>query len=152
PFLSALNVRLRTFGVAGAWQVTPKFSIGATVRHQRFLERAATIRFTQSFQTNSIAIQATAKEQNGEVEIEEETDTTFAVGFKWAPIDKISVGGVYKKGPSFVAPFFFAGAVTGGEFVKAADTTFHMPDIAGLGVSVRPIPTLTINADAVRVQ
>jgi long-subunit fatty acid transport protein len=152
PFLSAVNVRLRTFGLAGAWQIHPKFSIGATVRHQRFVERAATVRFTQSFQTSSIAIQATAQEKNGNVEVGEETDTTFAAGFKWTPTDKISVGGVYKKGPKFVAPFFFSGAQTNFEFIKAADTTFHIPDIAGLGVSVRPIPALTVNVDAVRVQ
>ncbi|HEX7830284.1 MAG TPA: hypothetical protein VF787_11540, partial [Thermoanaerobaculia bacterium] len=30
PFVSALSVRQRTFGVAGAWQVHPKFSVGAT--------------------------------------------------------------------------------------------------------------------------
>jgi long-subunit fatty acid transport protein len=152
PFASALDVRLRSFGLAGAWQIHPKFSIGATVRHQRFSERAATVRFTQGFQTNSIAIQATAKEKNGDIELEEETDTTFAAGFKWSPTDKISVGGVYKKGPKFVAPFFFAGQQTNFEFIKAADTTFHIPDIAGLGVSVRPMPALTVNVDAVRVK
>jgi long-chain fatty acid transport protein len=152
PFLSAVNVRLRTFGLAGAWKIHPKFSIGATVRHQRFVERAATVRFTQGFQTSAIAIQATAREKNGDVEIQEETDTTFAAGFKWTPTDKISVGGVYKKGPKFVAPFFFAGQSTNFEFIKAADTSFHIPDIAGLGVSVRPIPALTVNVDAVRVK
>jgi long-subunit fatty acid transport protein len=152
PFASAVDVRLRTFGLAAAWQIHPKFSIGATVRHQRFVERAATVRFTQDFQTSSIAIQATAQEKNGAVDIQEETDTTFAAGFKWSPTDKISVGGVYKKGPTFVAPFFFAGQSTNFEFVKAAETTFHIPDIAGLGVSVRPLPALTVNVDAVRVQ
>jgi hypothetical protein len=33
-----------------------------------------------------------------------------------------------------------------------ADTKFHIPDIAGVGVSFRPIPVLTINADAVHVK
>ena len=152
PFASALDVRMRTVGVAGAWQIHPKFSIGVTARHQRFLESAATVRFTQNFQTNSIAIQATAKVKNGEVELEEQTDTTFAGGFKWSPTDKISVGGVYKQGPKFVTPFFFAGASTNFDFIKAADTSFHIPDVAGLGLSVRPLPALTVNFDAVRVQ
>lgn len=152
PFLSALNVRMRTFGFAAAWKIHPKFSIGATVRHQRFIEEAITYRFNSLFQTSAILIQATAKTKNGQVEVVEETDTTFAAGFKWAPTDKISVGGVYKKGPKFVSPLFFAGASTGGEFVNVADTDFHIPDVAGLGVSVRPIPALTVNVDAVRVK
>ena len=36
--------------------------------------------------------------------------------------------------------------------MKLADTTFHIPDVAGVGISVRPIPVLTINADAVHVK
>lgn len=152
PFVSALSVRQRTFGVAGAWQIHPKFSIGVTARHQRFLETAATFRYTQQFNPKQFLIQATARENNGEVELEEASDTTFTAGFKWAPTDKISVGGVYKQGPEFDAPLFYADANTNFDFINAADTKFHMPDIAGVGVSVRPIPVLTINFDAVQVK
>ena len=31
------------------------------------------------------------------------------------------------------------------------DTTFHIPDVYGLGISYRPIPVLTVNVDAVHV-
>jgi long-chain fatty acid transport protein len=151
PFVSALEVRERTFGIAGAWQIHPKFSIGATARYQRFREAAATFRYTQDFDLSTRSVQATAKTKNGKVEIEEVDDVTFAAGFKWAPHDKFSVGGVYKKGPKFNTPLFFSGAVTNFEFLQVAETSFHIPDVAGLGVSFRPIPVLTINADAVRV-
>jgi long-chain fatty acid transport protein len=151
PFVSALEVRQRTFGFAAAWQLHPKFSVGATVRHQRFEEAAFTFRFTQNFDPSTVSVQATARERDGEIDIVEETDTTFGVGFKWAPTDKISVGGVYKKGPQFDAPLFFAGAATNNEFQQVAETNFHIPDVAGIGVSIRPIPVLTINVDAVHV-
>lgn len=151
PFVSALDVHQRTFGIAAAWQIHPKFSIGLTARHQRFQEAAFTFRFTQNFDPSTISVQATAKSKDGELEIVEETDTTFAAGFKWAPTDKISVGGVYKKGPTFTAPLFFAGAATNNEFLEVAKTSFHIPDVAGIGVSFRPIPVLTINVDAVHV-
>jgi len=153
PFTSALDVRMRTIGISGAWQIHPKFSIGLTARHQRFQEAAFTFRFTQFLDPSTISVQATAKEgENGQLEIVEETDTTFAAGFKWSPTDKISFGGVYKMGPQFTAPLFFAGAATNNEFLQVADTTFHIPDVAGLGVSVRPLPVLTINLDAVHVK
>lgn len=153
PFTSALDVRMRTIGLSGAWQIHPKFSIGLTARHQRFQEAAFTFRFTQFLDPSTISVQATAKEgDDGQLEIVEETDTTFAAGFKWSPTDKISFGGVYKMGPQFTAPLFFAGAATNNEFLQVADTTFHIPDVAGLGVSVRPIPVLTINLDAVHVK
>jgi long-subunit fatty acid transport protein len=153
PFISALDVRQRTYGLAFAWALHPKFSVGATVRHQRFQEAAFTFRFTQLLDPSSISVQATARlDDNGEVEVVEETDTTFTGGFKWTINDKISVGGVYKQGPEFDAPLFFAGAQTQNEFIKLADTKFHIPDIAGLGVSVRPVPALTVNLDAVHVK
>jgi long-chain fatty acid transport protein len=152
PFVSALQVRQRTFGLAGAWQVHPKFSVGATVRHQRFLESAFTFRFTPQLDPKQVVVQATARVENGAVEIVEETDTTFALGFKWSPWDKLSVGGVYKKGPQFDAPLFYADSSSDFDFGQVATTSFHIPDIAGLGISVRPIPTLTINADAVHVK
>ena len=152
PFVSALDVRQRTYGLAAAWQIHPKFSVGLNVRHQRFQEAAFTFRFSQNFDPSSVSVQATAKQNDdGELEIVEETDTTFGVGFKWAPTDKISVGGVYKKGPQFTAPLFFAGAATNNEFLNVAETSFHIPDVAGLGVSVHPLPVLTINFDAVHV-
>jgi long-subunit fatty acid transport protein len=151
PFISALSVRMRTYGITGAWQVHPKFSIGVTARHQRFQEQAATFRYSQRFQLKQVIIQATANEKDGDVDLIEQTDTTFSVGFKWSPKDWLSVGGVYKQGPNFDTPIFYADANTNNEFITAANTNFHIPDIAGLGVSVRPIPALTVNADAVRV-
>ena len=127
-------MRQRTFGIAGAWQLHPKFSVGATVRHQRFLESAFTFRFTPSFNPKNVIVQATARADGADVEIEEETDTTFAVGFRWAPMDKLSFGGVYKKGPEFDTPLFFADSASQFNFNQVADTVFHMPDIAGLGL------------------
>lgn len=152
PFLSALSVRQRTFGLSAAWQMHPKFSVGVTARHQRFQESALTYRFDTFFNPKQILIQATAEERNGEVELVEATDTTFAVGFKWAPVESFSVGGVYKQGPEFEAPLFYADLNTGFEFGEAAKTKFHIPDVAGLGISYRPVPQMTLNVDAVHVK
>jgi long-subunit fatty acid transport protein len=145
-------VRQRTYGVAGAWQVLPTFSVGATVRHQRFLESAFTFRFNPSFNPKQVVVQATAKVNGSKVEVVEEADTTFALGFKWTPMDRISFGGVYKQGPEFEAPLFYADTSSQFNFAQVANTKFHTPDIAGIGISLRPIPVLTVNIDAVHVK
>jgi long-subunit fatty acid transport protein len=150
PFLSALKVQERTLGVAGAFQVG-KFSFGATVRYQRFNETAFTFRVTPTFDFSSISVQATSDIRGNADQAKDVHDTTFAGGMKWAPNDKFSLGAVYKQGAKFAAPTFAANENTNFKFVKAADTIFHIPDVYGVGVSVRPIPVLTINADAVRV-
>jgi len=153
PFISSNDVQQRTFGLAGAYQVTPKVSIGATARFQTFRESAFTYRVDPNFNFSSISLQTTADiDSAGNVTPKDKTDVTFAVGFKWSPIEQLSFGGVYKMGPSFEAPLYAATVDTGLEFVHVADTQFHIPDIAGIGVSYRPIPVLTINADAVYVR
>jgi hypothetical protein len=151
PFLSSVKIQEKTFGVAVAFKVGT-FSFGATARSQRFNETAFTFRVTPTFDFSSISVQATSDIRNNNDVAKDKSDITFAGGFKWAPNDKFSLGGVYKQGAKFVAPTFAANDATGFEFVKAADTTFHIPDVYGAGVSFRPIPVLTINADAVRVK
>ncbi len=155
PFISALDVEQRTWGVAAAWQVRPSLSIGATVRYQTFKEGAFASRLEDLggiYRISQVFVQATARRtESGGLELREESDLTFGVGFKWLATDKISLGGVYKIGPKFKAPIFASDATTNYLFETQADTTFHIPDSAGLGVSLRPIPALTINVDAIHV-
>lgn len=152
PFLTAVDVQQRTFGLAVAYKFG-KWSLGATGRYQTLKEAAFTYRVSATtFLPQSIAVQATAKPDGDELKNSASKDFTFAAGVKWEPTDKLSFGAVYKKAPTFTAPTFVANSSTGFNFVELAATKFHIPDTYGAGVSFRPIPVLTINADAVRVK
>lgn len=151
PFLSAVNVQEKTFGLAAAYKFG-KFSIGGTARYHRFTETAFTFRVDDQFNFDSISVQGTSDITSQNQSAKPVSDVTFAGGFKFEANDKFSFGGVYKQGASFKAPTFAATVDTGFKFVKVFDTNFHTPDIYGAGVSFRPIPVLTINADAVRVK
>jgi hypothetical protein len=151
PFLSSVKIQEKTFGVAMAFKVGA-FSFGATARSQRFNETAFTFRVTPTFDFSSISVQATSDIRKNTDVAKDKSDLTFTGGFKWAPNDRFSIGGVYKQGAKFAAPTFAATESTNFNYVKVFDTTFHMPDVYGAGVSFRPIPVLTINADAVRVK
>ncbi|HKB78855.1 MAG TPA: outer membrane protein transport protein [Thermoanaerobaculia bacterium] len=151
PFVSAVDIREQTFGLAGAYKIG-NFSFGATARYQRFSESAFTFRLDNQFANiSSVAVQATSDITSNDQKAKPDTDITFTGGVKWAPSDKFSIGAVYKQGAKFKAPTFAANADTNFDFVKVADTTFHVPDVYGIGVSFRPIPVLTIDADAVHV-
>src|SRR6266849_6024640 len=150
PFLSAVTVQERTFGIAAAYKIG-NVSVGATARYQKFNESAFTFRVTSGGDFSSIIVQATRDITAANEKAKDQNDLTFAGGVKWTPTDKLSVGAVYKQGAKFPAPWFALNANTNFQFVKGADTIFHIPDVYGVGVSVRPIPVLTINADAVRV-
>jgi hypothetical protein len=151
PFLSSVKIQEKTFGLAIAYKIG-NFSIGATARSQRFNETAFTFRVTPTFDFSSISVQATSDIRSNTDVAKDKTDLTFAGGFKWAPNDRFSIGGVYKQGAKFPAPTFAATEATNFDYVKVSDTTFHIPDVYGAGVSFRPIPVLTVNADVVRVK
>jgi long-subunit fatty acid transport protein len=151
PFLSAVDIHEKTFGFAGAWKIG-KLSVGGTVRYHRFGETAFTFRVNDTFDFDSISVQATSDITKNNQTAKDVHDVTFAGGFKFEASDKLSFGGVYKQGAKYQTPTFAANSDTNFDFVKVADTTFHVPDIYGVGISFRPIPVLTINADAVRVK
>src|SRR5205085_10805346 len=80
PFLTAVDIQQRTYGIAGAWQIG-KLSLGATARYQTFKEDAFTFRVTSTFDFDSILRQSTGKlKPNGEIEPKDETDLTFSGG------------------------------------------------------------------------
>jgi long-chain fatty acid transport protein len=152
PFLSALDVRERTYGLALAYKFG-NFSVGGAARYQTFNESSFTFRVTSTFDFSSISVQQTGGlDKNGDLTLKDSHDVTFTGGFKWAPSDKFSIGASYKQGAKFKAPTFAATDTTNLLFEKVADTTFHIPDVYGVGLSFRPIPVLTINADAVHVK
>jgi long-chain fatty acid transport protein len=148
PFVSAVDVKLKTYGGAFAFKAGT-VSVGVAARYQKFNEAAFTFREDFDGNPNSIVVQATGKLVDGQLQLKEAHDITWSAGFKWAPRENFSVGGVYKKGAQFDAPTF--GRNAGEEFGLVGNTKFHVPDIAGLGLSFRPLPVLTLNADAVRV-
>lgn len=141
PFGTSVDITLKTFGIAGAWKMG-NLSLGLAGRYQKMSEEAFTIRTDNQF--NPLAI-------NGQI-VDDDHDITFSGGFKWAPSDKFSFGGVYKKGPEFKAPLFFNDLTSNGGFQQYANPKFHAPDTYGIGAAIRPVPVLTISADAVRVK
>lgn len=154
PFVTAVDIQQKTWGAAGGWQLARNFSIGAAVRYQTFRENALTVRFDEFVsRVEQVSVQATGKlGSDGDIKISEESDVSFTGGVKWTVNEKFSVGAVYKQGPSFVAPIFIANVNTDNELLEVAEATFHAPDIYGVGISYRPLPALTLNADGVRVK
>ncbi|MGA7614002.1 MAG: hypothetical protein WBX15_02370 [Thermoanaerobaculia bacterium] len=136
PFGSVVDVSMKTAGVALAWKMG-NLSLGVAGRYQKFNETALTLRADPNGNLLSIIAQ----------QAKDEHDTTFTGGFKWAPSDRFSLGGVYKQGPSFKTDLSFADLTTSNGFQHFANPMFHVPDIAGVGISYRPIPVLTINVD-----
>lgn len=148
PFVTAVDVDLKTIGLSGAWQMG-NLSLGASARYQQFREAAFTFRFNpQTLEVASELVQATFDEN---FNVDYENDITFSAGFKYTVSPRLSIGGVYKQGAEFPAPIFTRVAGEA-DFTETSDVTFHAPDSMGIGISIRPVPVLTINLDAVNVK
>ena len=151
PFTTAVQLREVTLGLAAGWKLG-RVSIGGSARYHRFNESAINTTYSQDFFVQTQDVQTTGRVSGTKVEPGSVHDVTFSAGLKWTPIDPLSVGMVYKQGPTFAAPRYFLDRQSGFEFEKVADVRFHVPDVFGIGLSYRPEETLTINADAVRVK
>ena len=151
PFLSAVEMDMNTWGLSGAWK-RGNFSVGAAARYHQFEEGAFS--FRSDFQGNPLLLvaQGTISDTVNR-DLEKVDDVTFTVGVKHTFNEFISAGGVYKQGAQFDVPIFAVDLSTNTTIDEvSANTSFHIPDIAGLGISIRPIPVMTLNVDAVYVQ
>jgi long-subunit fatty acid transport protein len=151
PYSAAADVQLSTYGGAIGWE-RGQFSIGAAVRYHLFRERADTYRVDLDAvgSPTFVVAQTHGSRIFGR---NADSDFTYVVGLKWAPSSRFSAGTVYKKGPTFPAPVSAGPQAQGAQpDLKLVEVTdFHVPDSLGLGISFRPLPNLTINADAIRV-
>lgn len=138
PFYTEVDIKMQTYGLAAAYKVG-NFSLGVAGRYHEFEEGAFAFRTNLRLQPLSIVAQ-----------VSEDDDITWSAGFKWAVSDRFSVGGVYKLGAEFDTSVIYRD-IEDDEFAVVGTPGFHVPDTAGLGISIRPIPQLTINADAVNV-
>lgn len=149
PFTSFVEMKQETFGLAGAVELG-RLSLGASVRYQSFSQAALTLRYDFDLVPVEALIQATELDEDGDPK--DEDDTTFTAGFKYAFTDSLSIGGVYKQGAEYPTSVYQAVAVGEDFSEEAFPTSFHVPDTAGLGIAWRPLPALTILADAVHIR
>lgn len=149
PFFSTVKIKLQTYGLAGAWKFG-NLSLGVGVRRQEFQEFAQTSR--TDLAVSSVLTQVTQATVDANGNLKKESDTTYTVGFKYQASDRLSIGGVYKKGPKFNTSLYLNDIVGGTGLSNIGNATFHIPDSYGVGLSYRPVPVLTINIDSVRVK
>lgn len=148
PFSTAANLQVETFGFAAAskWKT---LSFGAAVRVHAFEETADT--FRRDLDAPGQPVFTVAQTNAGQLFGRgTDRDVTFVGGLRWSPATSFSVGAVYKKGPTFPAAIEAAEG-PGLPMTMIASTSFHVPTVAGIGVSYRPASQLTINADVVRL-
>ena len=151
-----------SWGLAAAYQVSPAFSVGLglnrvdslnDIREETFLPADDTTeaRFAPASYLPDRSIGTTRL-------LAEEQSWTLLAGFLWRFSDRLSLGGVYRQGPSVTAdataragPVFDPGVPPGA--VIRLRTPLKAPDVYGLGFAARlRNDALTLSFDWVRVE
>jgi len=149
PVGAALDMKITNFGGSAAFKINPKLSVGAGVSLVRYegtsvMDRYQVGNFFESpnYAANNVLVNL---KSTGDA-----TDTAINAGFLLKATDRVSIGGVYRKGSSFdlaataeLGPGHPAFPLP----VLSFPAEFHVPDVVGFGVAVRPIVPLTISVD-----
>ncbi len=151
PFSTFVDIELEGWSLTGAWR-RGALSVGLGIRYSDFAEetRVRRIDLDRAGQPEFRIEQIHGSRLFGS---DHDSDVTYVAGLKWDVNEQWAAGAVYKKGASFPAPVL-AGLAAEGErgLYRMGTPRFHVPDVAGAGVSWRPVPLLTLSADVVWVE
>jgi long-chain fatty acid transport protein len=141
--------RVTNVGLSAAYKVSPRLSLGATVRHTTLdLESFAQVafaypRFAGFSDTFEIASRAS------------DHSLTFNAGLLFTPSSRLSVGAVFKKGATFVLPTTASAvSVVPGSVEReegADEIALTLPDAFGAGLALHLSDRFTLLADVVRI-
>jgi hypothetical protein len=151
-----------SLGLSAAYEVSDTFSVGLGVarvegeidiREETFLPDDDTIgaRFGPATYSPARSVGSTQL-------LAEDTDWVLLAGLLWRLSDKLSLGGVYRQGPTAEAEAIATAGPAFSPYVPAGATqrfrtTLKAPDVLGLGLAVRlPGDALTLSVDWVRVE
>src|SRR5581483_701277 len=148
----SVHYKTEAFGVSGAWKLG-QMSFGLSARRQRFKGISTFADYDVALSGGSIVKGSPSPTLFGRIE-GSDTQYAYTAGWKWASqSENFSVGAVYKSGSDYSVkecnPNSASERCTS---ANALPSSFEVPTQYGAGVSIRPAPGVTLNADVVHVQ
>jgi long-subunit fatty acid transport protein len=148
PTASDIHLRVVSRGVAMGFRLTGKLSVGAELSAASFALDSRTDRY--DFRRVSEADFTPANIRSTAVQKGHGTGLRVGGGILWEPFRSVRIGAVYRHEPSF--PVDVTASAPDNPHVGTCRGRFHLPDVYGVGVSVRPFSFLSFNADYNRIR
>lgn len=138
PYGTSIDLDVTNYGLSGAFKVSDRFSIGASVIYS-------------DFELDSQASRPTASTPFTSTQSGDDNDIAFNVGALFKLTDRLQLGVVFRDGPEFdaEADLFAIGSSSATGFPKP--TEFNAPDIFGVGLSFQPSDSWIVTFDVNRV-
>jgi hypothetical protein len=127
------SLRLQRYGGAAAWSSGP-LAVGASVRREHLEQQTAYV-------PTALGVQPYA----GVSETTDDTSMTWSAGLTWNITHAARIGAAYSSGGSF------SGTRTFPAPTNAQSLELRTPSSIGAGIAIDALPSLTLSADAVRV-
>jgi long-subunit fatty acid transport protein len=146
---STLDLQILNFGAAAALRVRDNLYVGFDLAHTDFELQSTTKRYDfDRFEAADFNTLRDTQVQDGN-----DSATRYGAGIIWDVVPALRVGGVYRRGPSYgvTATTVSEPKMSAARISAACSATFHVPDVYGIGISVRPNAFLNVNADVDRV-
>jgi long-subunit fatty acid transport protein len=169
PARSQLELGISSFGLATGYRLSERWSLGLGVARSNFDLESLTRRYARAERTGDPVADSLTGQFFGPADFREanvanfqqqegnDQDWSWTFGALWRPGSQWSVGAVARHGPAFdfTATFTDGPAspdpgVVDPELSGAA--RFRVPDAYGLGVGWRPVETIVVSCDWMRVR
>ena len=164
PLRSRLELDVVGFGVAGAWKLSGRLSVGLGMAFYDLELASRTERFAVERPTGDPALDVRPGFRYGptdfgpdnvlhiQAEQGEDADVAVHTGLLWRPNRRWSLGAVYRRGPEFD----FSGTFVNGpasdepgqvDASVGGQGTFHVPDVWSLGAAFRASDAMLLTLD-----
>jgi long-chain fatty acid transport protein len=165
PKINSFSLDVVHFGLAGAFRLGDRLSLGAGISLYDFSLFSRTDRYALSPDLGTAPggtfgppLLIAGNLVDTQLQTGDERRTGFNAGFQYQVAPGWTMGGVYRQGPEFD---FDAIYVPGPQAATAPESglqrvtrraRYHMPDVFGLGAAVQPTELTTVTLDVVRVE
>ena len=147
PARASVDLKIVDYGVSLAVRFGEGFSLGIGASDFQYSQTTRLTRF------GFAGFEAANYASNNAIEIDGvdgsgSDHVAVNAGMLWKINRKFSVGAVYRQGPTFHPQAF----VVTTNFSGSTGATFHVPDVYGLGLTLRPTDLFTVSFDYNRVR
>jgi long-subunit fatty acid transport protein len=158
PTINNIRLKIADYGFAGSWHAGSKVLLGGSLNYYRFdfdtLTRRYGVDANHDGVDSPLELLTVTDFSNGALRgfsSQHGNDGAFGfnVGILWQPVDRWSLGMVYRRGPEF--DYQYSTTNVGGAPGLERTTTFKVPDTWGIGLGYRPSDAWRISFDFSRV-
>ena len=149
PVQASVDLEIVSYGASFAVRFAEGFSIGVGVARFEYQQKTRLTRFGLGDIFTDQPDYSAANAVSRETVDGDDSDVAFNAGILWKAGRAFSIGAVYRQGPDFELEASSEDTDSG--IIDVLSGEFHVPDVYGAGITIRPTDFFTISFDYNRI-